>query len=433
MKILISAYSCEPGRGSEPGVGWNVVRAVAEHHEVWVLTRPDESKHIIEAELARNPVPNLHFVYFTLPFWKDSLRWGQSGAMQIHYYLWQIQAYFVARKLNREIGFDLTHHVTFVKYSNPSFLSLLPIPFVWGSVGGGESAPKAFWQDFSSKAKTYERLRGLARGVGELDPLTRLTARRSALVRATTEDTAQRIRQWGIKNVEVISESGLPQQEIQRLGKFPMPQGSPVRFISMGRLLHWKGFHLGLRAFAKANIPDAEYWLMGDGVERDNLQNLAEELGIAQKVKFWGRLPREQSLEKLSECIALVHPSLHDSGGWVCLEAMAAGRPVICLELGGPAVQVTPETGFKVAAHTPEQAVEDLAQAMRRLAVEEELRLQMSQAAKNRVTQIYSWEQIGLSLSQLYQEIVTGKSQQLEPILTDSNKSVAELQTTKTE
>ncbi|MEB3219547.1 MAG: glycosyltransferase [Nostocales cyanobacterium 94392] len=433
MKILISAYSCEPGRGSEPGVGWNVVRAVAEHHEVWVLTRPDESKEIIEAELARNPVPNLHFVYFTLPFWKDSLRWGQSGAMQIHYYLWQIQAYFVARKLHREIGFDLTHHVTFVKYSNPSFLSLLPIPFVWGSVGGGESAPKAFWQDFSSKAKTYERLRGLARGVGELDPLTRLTAQRSAVVRATTEDTAQRIRQWGIKNVEVISESGLPQQEIQRLGQFPIAVGSPVRFISMGRLLHWKGFHLGLRAFAKANIPDAEYWLMGDGVERDNLQNLAEELGIAQKVKFWGRLPREQSLEKLSECIALVHPSLHDSGGWVCLEAMAAGRPVICLDLGGPAVQVTPETGFKVAAHTPEQAVEDLAQAMRRLAFEEELRLQMSQAAKNRVTQIYSWEQIGLSLSQLYQQIVTGQNQQLEPILTDSNKSVAELQTTKTE
>ena len=352
--------------------------------------------------------------------------------MQIHYYLWQIQAYFVARKLHREIGFDLTHHVTFVKYSSPSFLSLLPIPFVWGSVGGGESAPKTFWKDFSSKAKTYERLRGLARGVGELDPLTRLTARRSALVRATTEDTAQRIRKWGIDNIEVISESGLPQQEIHRLGQFPIPKGSPVRFISMGRLLHWKGFHLGLRAFAKANIPDAEYWLMGDGVERENLQNLAEELGIAQKVKFWGRLPREQSLEKLSECIALVHPSLHDSGGWVCLEAMAAGRPVLCLDLGGPAVQVTSETGFKVPARNPEQAVEDLAVAMRRLAQEEELRLRMAEAAKNRVTQIYSWEQIGLSLSQLYKEIVTRRNQQPEATLTNSSKPANELQTTKT-
>src|SRR2546430_4418443 len=42
------------------------------------------------------------------------------------------------------------------------------------------------------------------------------------------------------------------------------------------------------------------------------------------------------------------HPSLHDSGGWVCLEAMAAGRPVICLDLGGPGYQVTEESGIKI-------------------------------------------------------------------------------------
>ena len=49
----------------------------------------------------------------------------------------------------------------------------------------------------------------------------------------------------------------------------------------------------------------------------------------------------------------LIHPSLHDSGGWVCLEAMAAGRPVICLDLGGPGLQVTEKTGIKVKASTP--------------------------------------------------------------------------------
>ena len=98
--------------GSEPGVGWNIAREVANYHEDWVITRPDESQDIIEAELARNPVPNLHFVYFTLPFWKDSQRWGHTGGMQLHYYLWQIQAYFVARRLHQKIGFDLMHHVT---------------------------------------------------------------------------------------------------------------------------------------------------------------------------------------------------------------------------------------------------------------------------------------------------------------------------------
>lgn len=410
LKVLMSAYSCEPGRGSEPGVGWNVAREVANYHEVWVLTRPDESGEAIEAELARNPTPNLHFVYFTLPFWGSGWRWG-LGSMQIHYYLWQIQAYFVARRLEREIGFDLVHHVTFVKYSRPSFLSLLQVPFIWGPVGGGEYAPKAFWQDFSLISKVRETLRTLAFWL-ENDPFVRLTARKSVLVRATTEDTARCLRRVGATNVEVFSESGLSEEEIVRLAQLALPDSCRIRFISMGRLLHWKGFHLGLRAFAQADLPeDAEYWVLGDGPERKRLQALVEDLGIAHKVKFWSRLPRDEALNKLGESIALVHPSLHDSGGWVCLEAMAAGRPVVCLDLGGPAVQVTEETGFKIPAHTPEQAVRDLARAMVRLAEDAELRTKMGQAGQKRVREVYSWKLKGQCLARLYEQLLTQPSE----------------------
>ncbi|HEY9897184.1 MAG TPA: glycosyltransferase family 4 protein [Candidatus Sericytochromatia bacterium] len=413
MKVLLSAYSCEPGKGSEPGVGWNIAQEVAKHHEVWVLTRPDESGEAIEAELTRNPVPNLHFVYFTLPFWKDSMRWGQSGAMQIHYYLWQIQAYFVARRLHQKIGFDVIHHVTFVKYSTPSFLSLLPVPFIWGPVGGAESAPGAFWQDFSLRAKAYEVARALFRSIGELDPFVSLTARRSAVVQATTEDTAKRLYKMGVNNVQISSALGLTDEEITRLAQFKTPDNSPVRFISMGRLLHWKGFHLGIRAFAEANLPDAEYWVVGDGPEGDSLAALAQDLGIARQIKFWGRLPREETLDKLAECHALVHPSLHDSGGLVCTEAMGAGRPVICLDLGGPATQVTEETGFKIPAQSPEQAVQDLAKAMVHLAKEPELRIRMGEVGKKLVGRSRSWQAKGEQLAALYEQVTLqeGKNQ----------------------
>lgn len=405
LKVLLSAYSCEPNRGSEPGVGWNFAREVAEYHEVWVLTRPDESGAIIEAELSRNPVPNLHFVYFTLPIWAGGWRLGSMGAMQLHYYLWQIQAYFVARRLHREISFNIIHHVTFVKYSSPSFISLLQVPFIWGPVGGGESAPKPFWKDFSLIAKFYETARNLVRWLGERDPFVHLTARRSAVVRATTEDTAKRLRKMGAGKVEILTESGLSEEEIARLAQYIRHDDAPIRFISMGRLLHWKGFHLGLRAFAQANLADAEYWVLGDGPERKRLQALAEKLGIAHQVKFWSRLPREEALHKLAECVALIHPSLHDSGGWVCLEAMAAGCPIICLNLGGPAVQVTEETGFKIPAHDPDQAVRDIAKAMVRLVKDSELRELMGQAGRKRVSEAYSWEAKGQSLAQLYEEV----------------------------
>ncbi|MEL7077901.1 MAG: glycosyltransferase [Cyanobacteria bacterium J06629_2] len=406
MKILMSAYSCEPGRGSERGLGWNVAREVAKYHQVWVLTRPDESKDSIEAELQENPVPNLRFVYFTLPFWQDSMRWGQSGAMQIHYYLWQIQAYFVARRLHREINFDVAHHVTFVKYSSPSFISLLPIPFVWGSVGGGESAPKPFWQDFSLKAKVYELARGLAREIGEKDPFVWLTAHKSAVVRVTTKDTAERIYRMGVKQLQITSESSLPEAEIAHIASYKTNDISGVRFISMGRLLHWKGFHLGIRAFAQTELPDVEYWIVGDGAELDSLKALAVELGVADRVKFWGRLSREETLNKLGQASILVHPSLHDSGGWVCLEGMAARKPVICLNLGGPEIQVTEQTGIKVAAKNPTQASQELAEAMELLATDEKLRNSMGEAGLKLVQERFSLEGMGRELDELYTQIV---------------------------
>jgi len=407
MKVLLSAYSCEPNQGSEAGVGWNVAREVAKYHEVWVLTRPDESGSAIEAELVREPMPNLHFVYFTLPFWVDGWRWG-LGAIQLHYYLWQIQAYFVARRLHGEIGFDCVHHITFGKYWGPSFLSLLPVPFIWGPVGGGESTPKSFWRDFSLRGKVYETLRDMGQSLGEIDPFVRLTVRRSARTIVATQETAARVRTLGAKRIEnIVGQTGLNKQEFAQLEKLPVGLvNPPIRFISIGRLLHWKGFHLSIRAFAQANLEKSEYWLLGDGPEQKRLKALASELGIADRVHFLGKLPREETWRKLGECHVLVHPSLHDFSPTVCLEAMAAARPVICLNLGGPANQITEETGIKVPAHDPNQAVRDLAEAMTRLAQDPKLRSQMGQAGKKRVREIYDWIVKGKFFAQLYEKIL---------------------------
>ena len=415
MKVLLSAYACEPGRGTEPGVGWNTAWEMAKYHEVWVLTRPDDGKEAIEAELDRHPNPNLHFVYFTLPIFGSLWKQGNSIAFLIHYYFWQIQAFLVARRLHAEIGFDLAHHVTFVRHSSPSFLALLPIPLIWGPVGGGESAPATFWQDFSFSNKVYEILRSGIRWVGERDPFARMTAQRSAIARATTEDTAIRMRRMGAHKVEIFPESSLTSEEILRLTQCSH-QTTAVIFISMGRLLHWKGFHLGLRAFAQADLPAAEYWILGNGPDRRRLEHLATDLGIADRVKFVDRLPRDEALTILGSCTALVHPSLHDSGGWVCLEAMMAARPVLCLNLGGPAVQVTDRTGFRIDAPDPDRAIQGLAAAMVRLAHDPELQVAMGLAGQQRIQEFYNWETRGHQICQLYADTVKARQIPVESI-----------------
>jgi glycosyltransferase involved in cell wall biosynthesis len=278
-----------------------------------------------------------------------------------------------------------------MKYSMPSFLSLLPIPFFMGPVGGGESAPSAFWTDLSPKARAYELVRDLARRIGELDPFTRLTLRRSVVVWAATEETAGRVRRIGGRRVETQSGMALDRHERETLERLPAPPAGPMRFIGMGRLLHWKGFHLAIRALAAADLPDAEYWILGDGPARESLEALAEALGVADRVKFCGNLDRPDALATIGECHVLLLPSLHDSGGWVFLEAMAAGRPVICANLGGPPVQVTEECGIRVAAESPEQTVRDLAAAMVRLSGDRELCRRMGEAGQRRVAEHLSW------------------------------------------
>ncbi|GAA6615448.1 glycosyltransferase family 4 protein [Scytonema sp. NUACC26] len=405
LKILVSAYACKPGQGSDPGIGWNVSRELARQHEVWVITRND-NRFAIETELTKNPVPNLHFVFYDLPTWARLWKRGQRG-VYLHYYLWQIGIYSIAKELHCEVGFDIVHHVTYVKHWGPSFLSLLGVPFVWGPVGGGESAPKTFWHDFNARGKVYEILRDVARWLGEKDIFVHLTARRSTVAFAATQETGERLFALGCKRVEICGVAGIPKSDFDSLAALPPAGQKPFRLISIGRLLHWKGFYLGLRAFAKLNLPDAEYWIIGDGPDRSDLETLAKELGISNQVRFWGAQPREKTLSLLGECHALVHPSLHDSGGWVCLEAMAAGRPVICLELGGPATQVTEETGFKVPAPEPEQAVQNLAGAMAHLASNPDLQVNLGQAGQRRVKQVYDWGVKGQYFTQLYEEILS--------------------------
>jgi glycosyltransferase involved in cell wall biosynthesis len=150
-------------------------------------------------------------------------------------------------------------------------------------------------------------------------------------------------------------------------------------------------------------LGEAEYWIIGDGPDRRRLEEMAKSLGIGERVRFLGSLPRYETLALLSECSALVHPSLHDSGGWVCIEAMAAARPVICLNLGGPAIMVDTETGIKVDASNAEEAVEGLASGMSALAGRPAWLRALGETGRQRAREHFTWEAKAVEIINAYE------------------------------
>ncbi len=235
--------------------------------------------------------------------------------------------------------------------------------------------------------------------------MVRLTARKCKMALVTTRETYKRVLSLRATSIRVLGACALSEQEIDSLKEMFRQESTPIRFISMGRLLHWKDFHLGLRAFDQSGLRNPEYWIIGDGPEHRRLEGIAYSLIRESRVKLWGNLSRNEALPKLGQSSILIHPSLHDSGGFVCLEAMAAGKPVICLDLGGPAVQVTEETGFKIQAYDPQLVVNDIAEAMRKLAASKSLRKQMGYTGQKRIKDVFYWYVKANEFNRIYEKI----------------------------
>jgi glycosyltransferase involved in cell wall biosynthesis len=170
-----------------------------------------------------------------------------------------------------------------------------------------------------------------------------------------------------------------------------------------------KGFHLVIGSMAQMKAP-AVLSIAGDGPERAWLRSLSEEVGGSDAVRFLGHVPRDEIVDLLKNSDVLAHPSLHDSGGWVCLEAMASGVPVVCLDWGGPGQQVTADCGIKVPVTTPAEVVAAIAAALDKLAASPELRAGMGEQGRRRVLEKYTWPVRVAALKEMYEEAVESAS-----------------------
>ncbi|MDP9052701.1 MAG: glycosyltransferase [Acidobacteriota bacterium] len=362
MRILLSAFACDPGLGSEEGVGWewayNLARA---GQEVCVLTR-DYYRDAIEEALKHLHLPTLRFEYVSV---KHVRFWMPGVGVYPYYTCWQWNAYRRAKHLHREQQFAIVHHVTYSAFRNPSYLFMLPgTAFVFGPVGGGERAPRALRVSMSRQARVFESARDIANLLPHFDPFWRLMLKRSARIVAKTEETRASLPRSSMKRTIISMEHMITERPRLAGGIRRVP---PLKLLFAGRLLAWKGVHLALRALALVLEKEpAELTIVGKGPEEDRLKADVKRLNLEKFVHFAPWMPKSEVLDLYSTHDALLFPSLHDSSGTVVMEAITHGRPVICLDLGGPSVTVDESCARIVNTRhkTEEQVVQGMANAV---------------------------------------------------------------------
>lgn len=403
MKVLLSAYACEPNKGSEPGVGWNWALEIAKlGHEVWVLTRSNNRENI-EAELAKMPaIPNLHFEYYDLPLWIQRFKRGSRlGLVNAYYGLWQWGAYQKAKKLHKQIGFDRAHHITFAVFRQPSLMFLLGCPFYFGPVGGGERAPWALRKNYSLRGHLVDIGRDAMNFFSRFDPLLQWMLARAEKIIVKTPETKGALPQKYASKVLTLSENGI---HPNRIPKTVPAKATPRRLLYVGRFIDLKGMDIGIRAFAGVcrAYPEATLTMVGKGPAGPRWRKLADQLGVNNSIQ-WIDWVNQQELETIYSAHDLFFfPSLHDSGGTVVLEALSRGLPCIVLNLGGPGVIVDDSCGIRVEALESEtDAVEGLSRAIMKICNNDTLYRSLSQGALEHARQ-YAWERI---IDQVYPSV----------------------------
>ena len=242
---------------------------------------------------------------------------------------------------------------------------------------------------------------------GLLDMTWRLSVLHSNVVTALSNYLANRARRFGYRGEPYVVPNGVSDDYFTE--RKTRDDGKTI--ITTSRLVHKNGVDTLVRAMAL--LPKHNLLIAGDGKERKNLEALVKELKIGSRVKFLGTVSREDLPKLLSSADIFCRPSRSEGQGVSFMEAMAVGLPVIAPPVGGiPDFLRDPSTDSGQAPTGLFCQVDDpesIAEKVRLLASDKNLRIKIIGNAKKLMIDKYRWLGIAESMGQVFETVVTNK------------------------
>jgi len=403
-KLLLIAPTCDGTDVGEAWVGYQWVRRLSARHEVTLLTY-----HKRGSRPAADQFPQTRVIE-----WAEPAGLGRAERLNSMLKPGYVPFYFRARRwvrqaLARGERFDLAHQLVPVAMRYPCPVRGLGIPYLIGPVGGSLTSPPAFAAE-EGTAPWYVGLRRLDALRMRFDPALRRTYEQAGCVLGIAPYVRDFLDGLPVRRFEVMSETGITElaAPAARAGRPDGTPAAPLRLLFVGRLVRTKGARDAIRALGLAGDLPAVLDIVGDGPDRAACEALTAELGLSGRVRFHGRLPREQVTGCYQAADVFLFPSYREPGGNVVFEAMAHGLPLVVSDIGGPGNVVDGSCGIRVHPVTPEQYARDLAGAITRLA-DPRLRSQLGDGARVRAAGVARWDSKVQRAEAIYAEVLGGR------------------------
>jgi glycosyltransferase involved in cell wall biosynthesis len=398
LRILVLAPDSSPEHVSIPYVTYSHAAALAQLHDVTLVVQSR-----VEGPVRRAKAQFQSIEVVRMP-WLDriyawSLRWifkynFTSQALTAFGYpfalIFESRAW---RQLRHRIfmgEFDVVLRIVPMTAVLPSpfafFLRNGPIPFVIGPINGGLPYAEGFSQA-SNEKQWISNLRNLYR----LLPFARSTYRNAAAIIAASSQTYAEFAEYRDK-LFFVPEPGIARSMCYGDSRNPEP-GAKLDLIFVGGLSPCKACDLGLRAAARLLRSDlAHFTVLGDGRERNRLEELARSLEIEKAVSFCGWVSHSEALRRLRSADVMVFPSVRDFGAGVVFEALATGAVPVVADFGGPGDIVHPGVGYKVPLTNESEFVSQMETILTELAGNRDLLNRIREQGMSYARECLTWD-----------------------------------------
>lgn len=404
--ILVTAYAVNPYKGSEDGMGWNMIVQIAKFQKVIAITR-ENNRDWIEKYLKENDIPeaqHIRFEYFDWPyylrFWKKKGR----GAL-LYFYLWQLGVALWIR--GKKWSFDIVHNLNFHNDWTPSFLWILRKPFVWGPIGHHPLIPFEFLKKYGWKTVLSNRLKWLAKQLfWRLDPFLFITKTKARVIFTMNSSVSEKLRFDSQKMIP------LPSVGSEKTVDFHFNKNKSFTVLSVGRLVSLKGFDVTINSFATfynklsaEDQPFAQLIIVGSGPLENQLRALAKSENIEQAITFIPWLEREHLDKIYQRSKVFLFPS-HEGAGMVVAEALSYGLPVLCFENCGPGELIDEDCGFIIPYQKYKMAIAEFSECLMRLFYDRVLLEDLSRQAYEKHAKAFNWDIKGPVFKAIYDKIL---------------------------